>query len=139
VRALGVAARVLAPLTRRAGRWSLRGGRSKARQAHGDIDLLFDEAAMVNEPFLDLMTSLVATSAVATSEVATSEVAGTHGSAGLVLERGPVKKPARALQKLVRVYGRDVAMLTDLVAPPRQARRTSNKSQCFPEFVNFWR
>jgi len=29
-------------------------------QAHGDINLLFDEAAMVNEPFLDLMTELVA-------------------------------------------------------------------------------
>ncbi|KAJ1468476.1 hypothetical protein T484DRAFT_1984147, partial [Baffinella frigidus] len=55
---------------------------------------------MVNEPFLDLMASLVA---------------GPNGADGLVLKRGPVKKPDRALQKLVRVYGRDVAMLTDLV------------------------
>ncbi|KAJ1474813.1 hypothetical protein T484DRAFT_1910814, partial [Baffinella frigidus] len=85
-------------------RWSLRGHRSKARQAHEDIDLLFDEAAMVtapvNEPFMDLIASMVA--AVGPVE-------------GLVLKRGPVKKPERALQKLVRVYGRDVAMLTDLV------------------------
>eukprot|EP00290_Baffinella_frigidus_P042402 CAMPEP_0180299312 /NCGR_PEP_ID=MMETSP0988-20121125/22016_1 /TAXON_ID=697907 /ORGANISM="non described non described, Strain CCMP2293" /LENGTH=99 /DNA_ID=CAMNT_0022279051 /DNA_START=1 /DNA_END=297 /DNA_ORIENTATION=+ len=48
--------------------------------------------------------------------------AGAQGSAGeagsrptLALKRGPIKKPDRALQKLVRVYGRDVAMLTDLV------------------------
>ncbi|KAJ1477990.1 hypothetical protein T484DRAFT_1962043, partial [Baffinella frigidus] len=34
---------------------------------------------------------------------------------GMALKRGPIKKPARALQKLVRLYGRDVAMLTDLV------------------------
>ncbi|KAJ1472098.1 hypothetical protein T484DRAFT_1976202, partial [Baffinella frigidus] len=55
---------------------------------------------MVNEPFLDLMASMVA---------------GPNDADALALMRGPVKKPDRALQKLVRVYGRDVAMLTDLV------------------------
>ncbi|KAJ1495425.1 hypothetical protein T484DRAFT_1876084, partial [Baffinella frigidus] len=52
--------RVMAFLNERAGRWSLQGSGGKARQAHGDINLLFDEAAMVNEPFLDLMASILA-------------------------------------------------------------------------------
>ncbi|KAJ1479291.1 hypothetical protein T484DRAFT_1959194, partial [Baffinella frigidus] len=119
--------RVMAFLDQRAGRWSLRGHSVKARQAHGNIDLLFDEAAMVNEPFLDLMTSLVAgigstdgrggtlikqqSVTLAWSEEWSAEAS----KASLALKRGPVKKPARALQKLVRLYKRDVAMLTDLV------------------------
>jgi len=95
---------VLAFLNERAGRWSLRGScQDKACQAHGDIDLLFDEAVMVNEPFLDLMESLVA------------GIRGIVAKPGLTFKRGPIKKPERALQKLVRMYGRDVAMLTDLV------------------------
>ncbi|KAJ1473643.1 hypothetical protein T484DRAFT_1835297, partial [Baffinella frigidus] len=101
VRSLRVVRRVMAFLNQRVGRWSLARGHSiKARQAHGNINLLFDEAAMVNEPFLDLIASLVS---------------GIVRNIGLALLRGPVKRPARALQKLVRLYGRDVAMLTDLV------------------------
>ncbi|KAJ1477114.1 hypothetical protein T484DRAFT_1963970, partial [Baffinella frigidus] len=69
----------------------------KAREAHGDIDLLFDEAAMVQAESQEWSTE------------------PDSSRAGLALERGPVKRPARALQKLVRLYGRDVAMLTDLV------------------------
>eukprot|EP00290_Baffinella_frigidus_P041768 CAMPEP_0180287810 /NCGR_PEP_ID=MMETSP0988-20121125/13621_1 /TAXON_ID=697907 /ORGANISM="non described non described, Strain CCMP2293" /LENGTH=842 /DNA_ID=CAMNT_0022262261 /DNA_START=659 /DNA_END=3183 /DNA_ORIENTATION=+ len=121
--------KVMAFLNQRAGRWSLRGPSIKARQAHGDIDLLFDEAAMVNEPFLDLMASLVA-GIVGTPGCGSLTRAGSEEWSGrifspsdfnpserpaMALKRGPIKKPARALQKLVRLYGRDVAMLTDLV------------------------
>jgi hypothetical protein len=109
VRSLGVVGRVMAFLNEHVGRWSLRGHRSKARQMHGDINLLFNEASMVNEPFLDLMASLVA----GLGGVGGEEEAS--GRPALALKRGPIKKPDRALQKLVRVYGRDVAMLTDLV------------------------
>lgn len=109
VRSLGVVGRVMAFLNEHVGRWSLRGHRSKARQVHGDINLLFNEASMVNEPFLDLMASLVAGLGGVGGE---EEASGRHA---LALKRGPIKKPDRALQKLVRVYGRDVAMLTDLV------------------------
>ncbi|KAJ1466406.1 hypothetical protein T484DRAFT_2484996 [Baffinella frigidus] len=110
VQSLGLVGRVMAFLNQRAGRWLLRGHSIKARQAHGDIDLLFKEAATVNEPFLDLIASLVA------DIESTDGTAGeSDASAGMALKRGPVKKPARALQKLVRLYGRDVAMLTDLV------------------------
>jgi len=63
---------------------------------------------MVNEPFLDLMASLVA-------GVGSTDGESDDAKPRMVLKRGPVKKPARALQKLVRLYGRDVAMLTDLV------------------------
>ncbi|KAJ1495814.1 hypothetical protein T484DRAFT_3099726 [Baffinella frigidus] len=113
--------RVMAFLHQYVGRWSLRGGRDKARQRHGDIDLLFHEAAVINEPFLDLMASLLA----GVKAVDGEEMRFCSGSEewigealalrGLALKRGPIKKPDRALQKLVRVYGRDVAMLTDLV------------------------
>ncbi|KAJ1467762.1 hypothetical protein T484DRAFT_2327623 [Baffinella frigidus] len=101
----------MAFLNQRAGRWSLRGHTIKARQAHGDIDLLFREATTVNEPFLDLISALVAGTGSTDGPAGESDAAG----AGMALKRGPVKKPARALQKLVRLYGRDVAMLTDLV------------------------
>jgi len=112
VRSLGVAARVMALLNQHVGRWSLRGDRSKARQVlHQGIDLLFDEAAMVNEPFLDLVASLVAGIDGVDGEgwpVAREERRGGGGGcgskAGLTLQRGPIKKPARALQKLVRSY-----------------------------------
>jgi len=122
VRSLGVLARVMAFLNQRTGRSSVRGDRCKARQAHGDIDLLFDEASMVNEPFLDMMASVVAGVGGVDGEgwrevhPGSKEWTGESGSRpGLALKRGPVKRPERALQKLVRVYGRDVAMLTDLV------------------------
>jgi len=78
---------------------------------------------MVNEPFLDLMASLVASPnaadgkgwGVARARSGGWTVGGGSARPALALKRGPVKKPDRALQKLVRVYGRDVAMLTDLV------------------------
>ncbi|KAJ1475269.1 hypothetical protein T484DRAFT_1829108, partial [Baffinella frigidus] len=103
VRSLGVVIkqalvrRVMAFLNQRAGRWSLRGYMSKLRQ--------------VNEPFLDLISAVVA--GIGSTDGTTEE--SDAASAGMALTRGPVKKPARALQKLVRLYGRDVAMLTDLV------------------------
>jgi len=117
VRSLGRVGRVTAFLNERAGRWSLRTSpwtKCKARQAHGDINLLFDEAVMVNEPFLDLMDLLVAGIQANTPDGG-EEPDNPDAAAGLAFKRGPIKQPQRALQKLVRVYGRDVAMLTDLV------------------------
>jgi hypothetical protein len=70
----------------------------KYRQRTQDIDLLFDEATMLNDRFLDLVDGLV------------SRETGWKG-----LVRGPVKRPDRALQKVVRRYNRDARCLTDLV------------------------
>ena len=67
----------------------------------------------VNEPFQDLVASLVAaiSSKGETPEDSIGEGVANAGLTpretrgdGLTLKRGPVKKPARALQKLVRVY-----------------------------------
>jgi len=85
----------------------------------------------VNEPFLDLMETLIdrvmdddeERNQVSSREDAHGSFSGVgrssqrkaNGPKGLELIRGPVKRPERALQKLVRVYGRDVGMLTDLV------------------------
>jgi hypothetical protein len=55
----------------------------------------------VNEPFLDTVSDIV------------QEL--NNGADNLQLIRGPIKKPERALQKLVRLYNRDAAALTDLV------------------------
>ena len=74
------------------------GRTGKYRQSTKDIDILFDEAAILTDCFLDLVDTLV-----------------THetGSRGVV--RGPVKRPDRALQKVIRKYYRDPRCLTDLV------------------------
>ena len=61
----------------------------------------------VNEPFQDLVASLVA--AISEGEQPAESIGqvvaiGGGVANGLTLKRGPVKKPARALQKLVRVY-----------------------------------
>jgi hypothetical protein len=56
----------------------------------------------INEPFLDTISEMMRTLSAQTS-----------GKIQMI--RGPIKKPDRALQKLVRMYNRDVACLTDLV------------------------
>jgi hypothetical protein len=63
----------------------------------------------VNEPFLDAMAELVAQ----LNQKYGAQAGGNPGGAFLI--RGPVKKPDRALQKLVRLYSRNPACLTDLV------------------------
>ena len=67
----------------------------KIRQTTKDIDSLFEEAAIVNDAVFDLLESLL-------------------GDVGSVCA-GPVKRPDRALQKVVRMYHRDARCLTDIV------------------------
>jgi len=74
------------------------GRTGKYRQFTKDIDVLFDEAAMLNDHFLDLIDRLMI-----------------HASNGRGFVRGPVKRPDRALQKVIRKYYRDPRCLTDLV------------------------
>ena len=66
----------------------------------------------MNEPFLDVMDALVAnirggqTSSVSRPNLETDaeSIRGGRATPGLTFKRGPIKKPERALQKLVRVY-----------------------------------
>jgi hypothetical protein len=55
----------------------------------------------VNEPFLDSISEIVQHMH--------------HNTRKIQLIRGSIKKPDRALQKLVRVYNRDPGSLTDIV------------------------
>ena len=70
----------------------------KYRQRTRDVDMLFEEAAMVNDHFLSKIDDLMSNDT---------------GSQGLI--RGPVKRPDRALQKAMRKYFMDQRCLTDLV------------------------
>ena len=81
-------------------RYSLAG---KVRQETSDIQALFIRAALINDTFQDYMEQLVA------------DFNGRNGHEDVVLIRGPVKSPERALQKCVRTYRRDAGCLTDLV------------------------
>ena len=57
----------------------------------------------MNEPFLDVMDSLVAN--IRGGHTSDPEnIRGGVATPGLTFKRGPIKKPERALQKLVRVY-----------------------------------
>jgi hypothetical protein len=65
----------------------------------------------VNEPFLDVMDALVANirgghTSVSRPNLETDaeSIRGGRATPGLTFKRGPIKKPERALQKLVRVY-----------------------------------
>ena len=76
-------------------------GRSqKYRQRTQNVDLLFEEAASVNNAFFQLVEDKI----LAASQLFSGELVG-----------GPVKRPDRAFQKVVRKYHRDTRCLTDLV------------------------
>ena len=76
-------------------------GRSqKYRQRTQNVDLLFEEAASVNNAFFQLVEEKI----LAASQSFSGELVG-----------GPVKRPDRAFQKVVRKYHRDTRCLTDLV------------------------
>ena len=90
------------------GKFSVEG---KVRQPSADIDTLFTRAAIINDTFQDCMEQLVSEINVRRGTLADSD----EGEAEIVLLRGPVKAPERALQKCVRKYRRDVGCLTDLV------------------------
>jgi len=70
----------------------------KYRQRMRNVDLLFEEAAMLNDHFLSMLDELMSNKT---------------SSQGLI--RGPVKRPDRALQKARRRYFMDQRCLTDLV------------------------
>jgi len=70
----------------------------KIRQTTFDIDMLFAEAAIVNDDFLDFLQS---------------EMKSVFDTGWMC--RGPIKRPDRALQKVVRRFYRDPRCLTDLV------------------------
>ena len=70
----------------------------KIRQKTSDIDILFEEAALVNDSFFAFLQS----------EMDSVFETG-------VMCPGPVKRPDRSLQKVVRTYYRDPRCLTDLV------------------------
>ena len=73
------------------------GGTVKVRQVHKNLDVLFAHAALINLPFQNLAASILLAS----------------GASSVI--RGPVKKPERAIEKVVRSYRRDSGCLTDLV------------------------
>lgn len=70
----------------------------KYRQRMRNVDMLFEEAAMLNDHFLSMLDDLISNKT---------------SSQGLI--RGPVKRPDRALQKARRRYFMDQRCLTDLV------------------------
>ena len=70
----------------------------KIRQTTVDIDILFAEAAIVNDDFFDFLQS---------------EIKSVFDTGWMC--RGPVKRPDRALQKVVRRLYRDPRCLTDIV------------------------
>ena len=74
-----------------AGRYSKAG---KIRQMTADIDMLFEEAAVLNDKFFAFLEARIRVGRLC---------------------RGPVKRPDRAFQKVVRKYHRDARCLTDLV------------------------
>ena len=73
------------------------GRTGKYRQRTKNIDLLFEEAATLNDSFLQLIGN---------------EMLGASQSFEWRLVRGPVKRPDRSLQKVVRKYYRDARCLT---------------------------
>ena len=76
------------------------GRTGKYRQRTKNIDLLFEEAATLNDSFLQLIGN---------------EMLGASQSFEWRLVRGPVKRPDRSLQKVVRKYYRDARCLTDII------------------------
>ena len=95
------------------GRYSLTG---KVRQRCSDIVDLFTRATIINDVFQDHFQNIVNGLNARRREAGASAKSEEEERRGdLVMLRGPVKKPERALQKCVRVYRRDTACLTDLV------------------------
>jgi len=70
----------------------------KIRQTTLDIDILFEQAVIVNDKFFEFLQSEIIPL-----------------SKALVMCQGPVKRPDRALQKVVRRFHRDPRCLTDIV------------------------
>ena len=76
----------------------------KFGQQTADIDMLFEEATIVNDDFLNLL-----------QEKIVDKVNAVTAGSNCELVHGIVKRPDRALQKVVRRYHRDPRNLTDLV------------------------
>ncbi|EKX43024.1 hypothetical protein GUITHDRAFT_140871 [Guillardia theta CCMP2712] len=105
-------------------RYSLNG---KARQRSSDIDQLFAQAASINEPVQQVLSSIVESYLATqthekeqpTSVPSPAELHATFGEEEPVKKfefvPGPVKQPLRSFQKCIRAYRRDVGLLTDLV------------------------
>jgi len=115
------------------GRFSFQG---KVRQCTRDFGHLFSEASSINDHFHEFMSELLQKKfcgGIGLSKAAmrddkklrerleslqSASMLGevrVDGCDKMLFVRGPIKQPARAIQKCVRVYGRDSGCLTDLV------------------------
>ncbi|EKX31031.1 hypothetical protein GUITHDRAFT_122765 [Guillardia theta CCMP2712] len=116
------------------GRFSFKG---KVRQQTNNFGQLFWQASSVNDHFHEFLADLLKKNLC--HDLNPSNPAVSHGEQqlrpelrflqraslrgevrvdtwdNLIFVRGPIKQPERAIQKCVRIYGRDSACLTDLV------------------------
>jgi len=116
------------------GRFSFKG---KVRQQTNNFGQLFWQASSVNDHFHEFLADLLKKNLC--HDLNPSHPAVSHGEQqlrpelrflqraslrgevrvdtwdNLIFVRGPIKQPERAIQKCVRIYGRDSACLTDLV------------------------